>query len=82
MTLTETLWDISTVNRADVWSTATPYDWLVAGERVTVTSMPSPTGTGPYLQTATVTRAVNGIAKIHAIGEAVHLADPVRWGYR
>jgi hypothetical protein len=79
MTLTETLWDITTVRRRDIWSRNTPYTWKVGGEVVTVTAMTAATGTGPFLQTATVTRSVNGIVKTHAIGEPVHLATPVRW---
>jgi hypothetical protein len=79
MTLTETLWDITTVRRRDIWSRNTPYTWKVGGEDVTVTAMTAATGTGPFTQTATVTRSVNGIVKTHDIGEPVHLASPVRW---
>lgn len=65
----------------DAWSTtAEPYDWLVGGERITVTSMGSVSGTGPWTQTATVTRAVNGISKAQTAGTEVHLADAKRWG--
>jgi len=57
------------------WSTtATPYDWLVAGERVTVTAI---TGASP--QVATVTRSVNGVIKAHADDTEVRLFDPTRW---
>jgi hypothetical protein len=57
------------------WSTsATPYDWSVAGERVTVTAI---TGASP--QVATVTRSVNGVVKSHADGTEVRLFDPTRW---
>ena len=48
-----------------------PFDWDVAGERVTVTAI---TGTGTE-QTATVTRSVNGVRKAQASGAAVRLAD-------
>lgn len=58
----------------DGWSTtATPYDWQVAGERITVTAMGARTGAGPYTQTATVTRSVNGVVKAQLTGEPVHM---------
>jgi len=77
-TTTATSLTFSTVNPKDVWSTTNePYDVLISGERITVTSMAAATGTGPYTQTATVTRSVNGIVKAHASGEAVALAVPV-----
>lgn len=63
------------------WSTtSTPYDLLISGELVTVTSMGARGGSaGAYTQTATVTRAVNGISKTLAAGDAVHVATPGRW---
>jgi len=68
---------ITTVSLGDVWSTTSPpYLWTVDGEVVNVTAMTSPAGTGPYTQTATVTRSVNGITKSHSAGAAVHLATP------
>jgi hypothetical protein len=58
----------------DDWSTTSvPYDWIVAGERITVTAMGAVTGTGPYTQSATVTRAVNGVSKAQTSGTAVHM---------
>lgn len=58
------------------WSTtAEPYDFLIGGERVTVTSMAARTGSGPYQQVATVTRSVNGVVKSHAAAAEVHIAD-------
>lgn len=58
----------------DAWSTVTvPYDWAVAGERITVTAMGAVTGTGPYTQSATVTRAVNGVSKAQVAGAPVHM---------
>lgn len=58
----------------DAWSTtSTPYDWAVAGERITVTSMGAVTGTGPWTQTATVARSVNGVRKSLTAGEPVHM---------
>jgi len=58
----------------DAWSTtAEPYDWDVAGERITVISMGAITGSGPWTQSATVTRAVNGVSKAQASGAPVQL---------
>lgn len=62
------------------WSTTSvPYDLLISGERVRVTAMGARTGTGPYAQTATVTRSVNGIAKALPSSSEVHIATPGRW---
>lgn len=80
-TSSQTSWTVECTDPNDVWSTtATPYDWLVGGERVTVTSMGAASGSGPYTQTATVTRAVNGVSKAQTAGTAIHLADAKRWG--
>lgn len=58
----------------DAWSqTNTPYDWVVAGERIRVTAMGAPVGAGPYTQSATVTRSINGAGKVHVAGEPVHM---------
>lgn len=58
----------------DAWSTTNaPYDWIVAGERIRVTSMGAVTGTGPWTQSATVTRSINGVVKSHAAGEPIHM---------
>jgi hypothetical protein len=58
----------------DAWSTTgVPYDWAVAGERIRVTAMGAVTGAGPYTQSATVTRSINGVVKTHAAGEPVHM---------
>lgn len=71
---------ISTTNRREVWSTtATPYGWVISGEQVTVTAMTAASGTGPYTQTATITRGANGLVKAHAAGEPVRLATPARY---
>lgn len=65
---------VTFTDRLDAWSTVSvPYDWIVEGERIRVTSMGAVTGSGPYTQTATVTRSVNDVVKIHASGEAVHM---------
>lgn len=80
-TASQTSWSVQCTDPNDVWSTtATPYDWLVGGERVTVTAMGAASGSGPYTQTATVTRAVNGVSKAQTSGTAIHLADAKRWG--
>lgn len=64
-------WTIANTGRS--WdATQVPFDWMVNGERVTVTAL-----TGTSSQTATVTRGVNGISKAHAVGEPVVLADPL-----
>lgn len=79
-TTTSTTWELSTVSQLDVWSTVDePYDCEAGGEVVTVTNMTAATGTGPFLQTATVTRSVNGVVKSHAAGEQFRLANPVRY---
>jgi hypothetical protein len=59
----------------DAWSTVSePYDWDVAGERITVTSMGAVTGTfGAYTQSATVTRSVNGVVKPQDAQTPVHI---------
>jgi hypothetical protein len=44
-----------------------------------VTNMAAATGSGPYSQTATVTRAVNGISKTLPSGAEIHLARPARY---
>lgn len=64
------------------WSTTgTPYDLVIAGERVRVTVMGAPVlVSGAYDQAATVTRAINGVAKALAAGEPVHIATPGRYG--
>lgn len=56
-----------TTDGADV-----PFDIRVGGEVMTVTAISG--GSSP--QTFTVTRSVNGIAKAHAAGADVRLADP------
>lgn len=61
------------------WSTVTPYDLLIGGEKVTVTVMGARTGSGPYTQAATVTRSVNGMIKAQTAGTPVHVATPGRW---
>jgi hypothetical protein len=71
---TATTMVVTFTDSRDAWSTVNePYDWVVAGERITVTSMAAVVGAGPYTQSATVTRAVNGISKAQTSGAAVHM---------
>jgi hypothetical protein len=67
---------------AYAWSTTgEPYDLMIAGERVTVTTMNAATGSGPYTQTCTVTRAANGIVKALLAGAPVTIANGGTWGW-
>lgn len=77
-TTTSTSWDIDTPT-GPPWTTDPaefPFDWLVAGERVTVTAI---SGTSSP-QTATVVRSVNGVVKAHDAGTAIALFRPFYWG--
>jgi len=84
-TTTGTSWTLSTTAAGDVWSTTeTPYDLVVSrqgirGEVVTCTAMGAPSGSGPYTQTATVTRSVNGVVSEWQVGDEIHAADAGRW---
>lgn len=74
---------LTTVDVNDVLTTAAgslPYDLMIDGERVRVTAMTAPAGTGPYTQTATVTRSINGVIKAQLAGGEVHVYDSRRWG--
>ncbi len=81
-TTTSTNWSVKATAANDVWSTATPYDWMVGGERVTVTAMSAATmnSSVSYTQTATVTRSVNGVVKAQTVGTEIHIFDQRRWG--
>ena len=73
----------STTNHRELWSTTSePYDIRVpsTGEIFTVTSMGAASGSGPYTQTATVTRGTNSIAKAIASGASLRIANPGRYG--
>lgn len=77
VTSTATSWSVTTTGLARWIDSATygtefPLDWMVGGERVTVTAI---TGTG-LTQTATVTRSVNSITKSQTAGTPIALADP------
>lgn len=89
-TTTATAWTVSAATLDDVWSqtAGTPgtnmYEWIVkpqgasgAGERVRVTAMAAPTGTGPFLQACTVVRSINGLVVTHAVGDSVQMAPRV-----
>lgn len=81
VTSSATALPITTSNVRDVWSTtAVPYAIVVAGERMTVTAVTAAAGSGPWTQTMTVTRGVNGFTKAQLSGARVGLADPVRRG--
>ncbi len=69
----------STPTTVDRWTTdvsAFPFDIMIGGERMTVTSISG--STSP--QSFTVTRSVNGIIKSHSAGARVRLFQPTRWG--
>lgn len=73
-TTTATTIVVTFTDLRDAWSTTSvPYDWAIAGERITVTAMGAVTGAGPYTQSATVTRSVNGVVKTHVAGETIHM---------
>jgi hypothetical protein len=79
----QTSWTFSTNNPAETWSTNAgdyPLDMNCAGERITVTAMGSVSGTGPYSQTATVTRSVNAISKAQLAFSQISLWRPVLRG--
>jgi hypothetical protein len=69
-----------TTSANDLWSTVdAPYDCLCSGERFTVTAMGAAAGTGPYTQTATVARGVNGVNKVLPAGTEIHVFSPGRY---
>lgn len=79
---TETGIDITTSDLNDVWTTeagSLPFNAVVGGEVVEVTACTAYAGTGPYTQTLTVTRSVNGVVKEHSSGAEIHVHDPALW---
>jgi len=79
LTTSETGVDITTA-LDEAWdTTTTPYDVAVGGEVMRCTSVTSPAGSGPYTQTMTVTRSVNGVIKTHSTGAQLRLAAPSRY---
>jgi hypothetical protein len=82
-TSTATSLSLTTADANDVLTTAAgslPYDLMIEGERVRVTAITAPAGTGPYTQTATVTRSINGVVKAQLSGGRVNVYDSRRWG--
>jgi hypothetical protein len=73
----------NTTDPGDLWRPGGGgYDVVIAGEQITVPAggMGAVTGTGPYLQTATgCTRSVNGVVKVLAAGEPIHVRNPARY---
>lgn len=70
---TETGVDISTPT-GPLWSTsASGFDIMIGGERMTVTAVGVAAGT---VQTLTVTRSVNGVVKSHSSGAEVRMFTP------
>lgn len=80
LTTSTTSWSTTAAVLSDCWDqVAVPYDVLVGGERCTVTFASAPSGTGPYTQTLTCTRSVNGIVKAHSTNESIKIATPGRY---
>jgi hypothetical protein len=82
VTTTGTAWTVTFPGTADQWTVkpaSLPFDLLVAGERVRVTAVGALTGAGPYTQTMTVTRSINGVVKAQAAGAEIHVADVARY---
>jgi hypothetical protein len=80
-TSTATSWTVSSTERLDLLVPgAAPLDLMAAGERVTCTVIGAVTGTGPYSQTLTVTRSVNGVVKAQVSGSGVQPFNVRRWG--
>jgi len=77
---TTTATSLSVTSTGPLWTTTAtfpadfPFDINIAGEQMTVTAI---TGSSSP-QTFTVTRAVNGVVKAHASGEAVSLWQPAQ----
>jgi hypothetical protein len=74
-TSSDTSWSIATT-AGPIWSTSGPYDLMVAGEQITVTTM---TGASSP-QTATVIRSVNGVVMAQTAGTAISLYQPRKYG--
>lgn len=74
VTSTGTTLSVATAS-GPLWSTTDePYDIVVGGEVMTVTTV---TGASSP-QSATVVRSVNGIVKAHSSGAVIRLAQPAR----
>lgn len=71
---------VTTTNPGDLWTTAGgdfPQDMMIGGERVTISGISGASSPQTFTISA---RAVNGVAKTHAAGTAVHSATPWRIG--
>jgi hypothetical protein len=80
VTATATSWSVATLAGSAVWTTTPaefPFDWLVAGERVTVTAISGTTSP----QTATVVRSVNGVVKAQVAGATIALYQPAVYAF-
>lgn len=79
---TATALNFSSTDINEFWSTtATPYPVRAStGEVFTVTAMGAVSGTGPYVQTATVTRSTNGVVKSLPLGTTLSPSQPSRYG--
>jgi hypothetical protein len=81
MTTTSTSLSVLLTDPKDYWSsTATGYDLVLnGGERVRVTgAFSAPVAN---VQTATVTRSINGVVRAHVVGEPVTLYQAARYAY-
>lgn len=80
MTNTSTSLAVLLADPLDVWSTtATGYQVVVLGEEMTVTGAFSAPVAG--VQTATVTRSVNGVVRTHAAGELIGMYQPTHYAF-
>lgn len=82
LTTAETIWDCAADDPNDCWSSdLIGQQVIVGGEVCTVTAVGVVSGSGPYLQTITCTRSVNGVVKTHTTGERIQLAPGAyaRW---
>lgn len=74
---------LKTTDVYEPWSTtAAGYRIRIAGENMVVTAMSARSGTGPYLQTATVIRAHNGVSKAQVAGAKVEVVEQGHWVWK
>jgi hypothetical protein len=80
LTTSTTALPFTSTDPKDRWlTTGMPFDIVIAGERMTLLAMTAAVGTGPYTQTGTVNRAVNGVVKAHTAGTPIQVFDAARW---
>ncbi|MFF9844608.1 hypothetical protein [Streptomyces sp. NPDC013740] len=76
VTQSATTWSVTSTGarwiNSTTFPTEFPFDWIVDGEVVAVTSITDTGGT----QSATVIRSVNGVVKAHSAGVSIQLAQP------